>query len=249
MLIIIGAMKCGTTSLHRYLGHHPDICVSNPKDLGFFLAERNWNKGYEWYRSHFDDTKPVWVEASTNCSKFPLFQGVPQRMHAVFPDATLVYLVRDPIERLVSHYLHNLAHGRETRPFEAALAEFARNKYVNVSRYHFQIQQFRQYYGPSRILLFELHELSESPVGVVRAICDQVGLTYDYDTAGLDVVHNATGEKRLPQGGPWAGRTLTRPVISSELRRRLCEALRPDTDRLRHYWGRDLSHWYQADLL
>jgi hypothetical protein len=52
-LIIIGAMKGGTTSLHYYLNLHPQIWMSREKELYFFVSERNWNKGIEWYKSNF----------------------------------------------------------------------------------------------------------------------------------------------------------------------------------------------------
>ena len=52
-LIVIGAQKCGTTSLHYYLGVHPDIFMSREKELRYFVEEFNWGKGIDWYRSHF----------------------------------------------------------------------------------------------------------------------------------------------------------------------------------------------------
>ena len=53
-LIIGGAPKCGTSSLHYYLGLHPDVAKSRPKELNFFVAELNWELGPDWYASHFD---------------------------------------------------------------------------------------------------------------------------------------------------------------------------------------------------
>jgi hypothetical protein len=52
--IIIGAMKCGTSSLWHYLRIHPEIVMSKVKELDFFILERNYSKGIEWYRSNFD---------------------------------------------------------------------------------------------------------------------------------------------------------------------------------------------------
>ena len=62
--IIIGAMKCGTTSLHHYLSLHPDISVSRRKELDFFVAEENWARGLAWYESQFPDKGKVRGEAS-----------------------------------------------------------------------------------------------------------------------------------------------------------------------------------------
>src|SRR5258708_33834762 len=53
--IIVGGLKCGTTSIHHYLGLHPEIQMSKPKELNFFVEELNWDLGLDWYASRFDD--------------------------------------------------------------------------------------------------------------------------------------------------------------------------------------------------
>ena len=58
-LIVIGGLKCGTTSLHHYLSLHPDVAMSRPKELNFFIAELNWELGRGWYASHFDPGSPI----------------------------------------------------------------------------------------------------------------------------------------------------------------------------------------------
>jgi hypothetical protein len=63
-LIIIGAPKCGTTSLHHYLSLHPQISMSREKELNFFIAERNWSKGIAWYAAQFAADNKVRGEAS-----------------------------------------------------------------------------------------------------------------------------------------------------------------------------------------
>ena len=53
-LIVIGSQKCGTSVLHYYLSLHPEVSMSKPKELNFFIEERNWPRGIDWYRGHFD---------------------------------------------------------------------------------------------------------------------------------------------------------------------------------------------------
>ena len=105
-LIVIGAAKCGTTSLHAYLDEHPEIAMSREKELHFFVDRKNWGRGIEWYEAQFDASAPVRGESSPGYSAYPLYEGVAERMARVVPDAKLVYLVRDPVERVVSHYTH-----------------------------------------------------------------------------------------------------------------------------------------------
>jgi len=106
-LIVIGAQKCGTSGLHYYLSLHPEISVSRPKELNFFIAERNWPRGVDWYRSHFDPNAKVRSEASPNYTAYPQHLEVPERMHSVLPDAKLLYMVRDPLDRIAAHWVHN----------------------------------------------------------------------------------------------------------------------------------------------
>jgi hypothetical protein len=261
MLVVIGAMKCGTSSLHHYLRSHPQISMSRLKELNFFVEEKNWSRGFDWYRSRFDDDLPVWGESSPNYSKHPLFAGVPERMHAALPDATLVYVMRDPIERIVSHYVHNVSNGRETRELDEALADPEDNNYVTTSRYHHQLQRFLKHYDRSRLLLCELGELSRQPLEVVRRICEAVGVEPELDAGALGRVYHRTSRKRRPNAlarkveklpGGWAMRhvlpplfttPLEKPRLDPELRGRLAEILKPDVDALRDLWGRDLEEW------
>jgi hypothetical protein len=139
-LIIIGGLKCGTTSLHHYLNLHPRVTMSRPKELNFFVGELNWDLGPEWYASHFERAALVRGESSPHYTNLPRFTGVAERMHDVLGgQARIVYMVRDPIERILSHYLHNVGGGYEHRPIDEALAD-PDSAYVARSRYAMQIR-------------------------------------------------------------------------------------------------------------
>ena len=114
-LIIIGGLKCGTTSIHHYLGLHPEIQMSKPKELNFFVAELNWDLGLDWYAARFDDRFAVRGESSPHYTNLPRFTGVAERIRQHCPDAKLIYMVRDPIKRMLSHWVHATGAGYETR--------------------------------------------------------------------------------------------------------------------------------------
>src|SRR5690606_18287453 len=92
-LIVIGAQKCGTSGLHYHLSLHPQVSMSKPKELNFFIAERNWPRGEAWYRRQFDPRAKVRGESSPNYTAYPQHTGVPERMHSLVPDAKLIYIV------------------------------------------------------------------------------------------------------------------------------------------------------------
>src|SRR5215210_59230 len=74
-LIVIGGLKCGTTSLHHYLNLHPEVGMSRPKELNFFVEELNWGLGADWYRGHFPPDRAVRGETSPHYTNRPRFAG------------------------------------------------------------------------------------------------------------------------------------------------------------------------------
>ena len=164
-LIIIGAMKCATTSLHYYLNLHPEISMSKEKELNFFIPQYdwyqrgNWHRGVEWYRSHFASTTKIQGESSPNYTYRPFFGGVAERMHAVVPGAKLIYILRDPIERIISQYIHQYAGEKEDRSISEALANFKRNFYISRSLYAMQLEEFLNFFPQSQILVITQEDL------------------------------------------------------------------------------------------
>jgi hypothetical protein len=157
-LIVIGGLKCGTTSLHHYLGLHPEIQMSKPKELSFFISELNWRLGLDWYESRFDRRYPVRGESSPHYTNLPRFTGVAARLHECCPDARLIYMVRDPIQRLLSHWLQTCGSGYETREIGAALSN-PESPYILRSQYWMQLQPFLRLFDGSQIEILTQEEM------------------------------------------------------------------------------------------
>lgn len=106
--MIIGAMNAGTTSLYRYLRDHPQVFMSTPKELCFFMEDGNWGQGRSWYEGHFEAASdfPAIGEASVGYTMHPVFGGVAARIAELIPHLKLIYMVRHPIERMRTQYLH-----------------------------------------------------------------------------------------------------------------------------------------------
>jgi len=118
--LVLGAQKAGTTALYEYLRRHPQISGPSWKEVSFF--DRHWARGESWYRGNFPNvarTRGKHVgEASPSYVFHPL---APQRVEEVVPEARLIVLVRNPVDRALSQYNHEVALGREPLPFEEAL--------------------------------------------------------------------------------------------------------------------------------
>jgi hypothetical protein len=119
--LILGAQKAGTTALYAYLRRHPKITGPSWKEVSYF--DRHYARGSDWYRGNFPNLLRTRGELVGEASPSYLFHPLaPQRVKELVPDARLVVLVRNPIDRALSHYHHELALGRESLSFEDALA-------------------------------------------------------------------------------------------------------------------------------
>jgi hypothetical protein len=227
-LIVIGAMKCGTSALHYYLDLHPRISMSSPKELFFFLDEddvpplpdaaterawettrrtrRNWGRGIDWYAEHFDSGATVRGESTTAYTD-PEYRRVADRMAAVVPNARLIYLARHPIERMISHYLHQRASGMERRDLVEAIVS-APNPYLGRSCYATALAPFLERYPRERILLLRQEDLLSRRRETVRKAFAFLGVD-DHWSPKMERLRNRTG------GGQ---RLLGRLARRSELR-------------------------------
>lgn len=231
-LVIIGAVKCGTTSLHVYLARHPQIHMSAVKELDFFLAGGwgHWERGVDWYARHFDAPGHlVYGEASPRYTTWPLFEGVAERMASVIPAARLIYLVRDPIERMVSDWAMGVGSGHEKRPLEEALRDRDTHHYLSRSSYHLQLGRFRAHYRREQILVVDADELRHARRKTLREVFRFLGVDEGHASLRDLRRHNRTG-RRLPEPSP-------------ELRAWLADELRDDVARLRADTGRSFSRW------
>ncbi len=261
--IIIGAMKSGTSSLYRYLATHPDTVPSSIKETDFFRTHEDFSKGLEWYESLFDSPGRYAFEASPNYTKRHRFPGVPERIRSVVPAAKLIYVVRDPIGRVVSHYIHNRANGRESQSFSQAIQN-PNSVYVETSRYFFQLQAYLDHYPDEQIYLVQLEQLSRDPVTVLNDICGFLGIPAACDASVLAKRFHKSESKKHPSwleqklvgvtSNPHLKsgiRTLTRPlrkpidkpILSDSDQEMLHAVMSDDAKKLREYSGCSFPGW------
>ncbi|HEX3035055.1 MAG TPA: sulfotransferase [Thermodesulfobacteriota bacterium] len=273
-LIVIGAQKCGTTSLHFYLSLHPQILMSEEKELNFFIKERNWNKGLEWYASSFEGKKAkIYGESSPAYTNYPLFTGVPARMHTLVPKAKLLYIVRDPIERMISHYIHVYSLGIENRSIEEALASSdSGNEYLYRSLYYTQLEQYLMYYPQSQILVISKEDLENHRRKTLSKVFKFLDVDLNFHSYRYLLRWHSTSRKRrktetgmrlsqlaparlleyLPIRFRWPiqellylpfSRKIERPKLSEALRQELTERLKEDINKLRILTGYNFENW------
>lgn len=259
--IVIGAMKSGTTSLHYYLNLHPEISMSNQKEIDFFSLESNWKKGVEWYKNHFIDNAKACGESSTSYTKYPTFDSAAKRMHSVIPNAKLIYLIRDPIERIVSHYIQNYSAGRERRTVSEALKDFKNNHYVYCSKYYYQLQQYLMYYKKKDIIIITSNELLNNRRKTMQKIFNALNVNSQfYCSEYSKVLHKSELKtrklffgklkKKLRYRIPSNFRELQRNFFITSFIERLLPAQRKiDRPRLNDKLLKDLREYFKEDMI
>ncbi|GGY38034.1 sulfotransferase family protein [Parvularcula lutaonensis] len=177
--IVIGGTKCGTTSLYSSLADHPGIFLA-PKELRFFTIEHRWRRGEGWYRSQFAAAPRTAVsgEFSNAYTRDPVYACPASRIARMLPEVRLVYLVRDPFERLASHYRHRFVTGAEWRNPSRAIG--ADDGYVAASLYGHQLNLFRQHFPEEQIKVIDSARLFSEPTATLAEICSFVGADTDH---------------------------------------------------------------------
>lgn len=169
-------MKAGTTSLHYYLNQHPQIFMSEPKELWYFVKEKNWSKGQDWYLNHFQNvsTEIIIGESCPDYTMLPKYKGVAERLHRFSPTSKLVYILRDPVERVISHYWYDVRLAGEQRDILTAVRE--EPFMLHISNYALQLREYLRFFPRDDIYLLTFEELISDVQKHVRLIVDWLSL-------------------------------------------------------------------------
>jgi hypothetical protein len=217
--LVIGAMKAGTTSLYRYLQSHPQVFMPSVKELAFFAKDEVWGRGIEWYEQQFAlATEEVLAlgEASTLYTKYPRYKGVPQRIAKHLPSVRLLYVVRDPIERIRSHYQHRVAVGVERTPMEEALLRDP--IYLDCSRYALQIEQYLRYFSRDQILIVTSEALREARGPTMRRVYEFLDVDGGFVPANLSDEFYRSANRTIHSPLSWRIRTLLKTYFPQSKR-------------------------------
>lgn len=182
---LVGSMKSGTTSLHRYLKTHPEIFMTeDPKEPTYFLELeqlRDVLPGLEkrqiWasednYLALFDgaDSYPIIGEASANYARLNRVSGVAERVAAFSPDARILFVARDPVERTISHYWYMVRFFGETRGMLDAIRQDA--DYTDTSNYALQLSAWLACFDKKNVKFITMEALRDSPTETMASIFD-----------------------------------------------------------------------------
>lgn len=240
--LIIGAQKSGTTALFNRLQQHPQIVSPLKKEVHFF--DDNFERGMDWYLSHFplvNDADLITGEGSP----FYLFSpDVPARVRDVLPSVKLIAILRNPVERAISHYWHERRYRFESASFEVAIeremtmlksgewdlsdrsVEFAERHYTYLSRglYVDQIGRWSDLFQFDQLKIIRHETFLERPQAVLASLCDYLNVdAFDFDLG--------------------ASNSTKHPVVSPELLKMLTAFFEPHNARLGELLNESFDDW------
>ncbi len=262
---VIGTMKGGTSSLHRYLKVHPEVTMTSKKECNFFIPVKHgtYQRGFDWYRSLFKEEAKAYGDVSPEYSKRHRYgDDTPRLLHEANPDVRLVYVLRDPIERFLSGYIHNTARGRTGRTFEAFFQSPMIEPHLDTSRYHYQLEPYLEHFPLGQLLIITSEELRRDTHRVLQEVFRFIGVS-PFESDAFNERHHVSANKMRPSElttrvksprlrrvlKPFLPKHLTkkqpieRPQLSEAQRAYLVERLGPDVERLRALTGRSFDEW------
>jgi len=232
-LFIIGASKCGTTSLWHMLNLHPDVFMSNPKELWFFSFSDYKNR-LDWYMSNFEKVtnEKIIGEASPIYSETTLIPELPQRIYYFNPDSKIIYIIREPIDRLKSVWRQTLSSGHWNekvyekhcdvnvpimpKNFNKAIYEYP--SYLEACKYWTHLNNYQRYFNEKNILLLFFEEFKENPKNTYDKICSFLNIENIYND-GMFIKKNMGNDKAMEY--EWVLKIKKNKIISNIYRRLL----------------------------
>ena len=246
--IIIGGMKCGSSSLYRYIIQHHNVKPALTKELYFFHKYKNFEKGIPWYKSHFPFSQQGLITGEAT-PDYIFHPHAPKRIADNIPSVKLIALLRNPVDRAYSHYYHALRYKWEnpSTSFEEAIDKeklileselekiikdedydsenYLRYSYLSRGIYLQQIKRWRQFFLPEQILIIESERLYSEPSKTFRQVLDFLDLPQQ----------ELTDYKKYNSYSEYS--TSNYPKINPDTRKYLLAYFRPHNESLYEYLG------------
>lgn len=245
-LLIVGSQKCGTTWLHECLRKSSHVFGSTPKELNFF-TKKDYLSRRDEYESHFaggEDRK--WrMESTPHYYQLPdSNRDIAQRIHDMLgPDVRLLVMLRDPVERYLSAYIHHMMMGR--LPYEELIANpadqlglLSLGKYASITRH------WQKLFPNIGIFLYD--DLLKDRDALISGIMGFLDTENDITSDQADFLTNTKDRKikRMDISRDWP----VMPQLSEDLRRKLAVYYREEVEELQALVDRDISHWASLNL-
>ena len=264
--LIIGAAKAATTTLWGVLRRHHQIFMPDIKEPVFFNRDEIYARGWDWYEALFSgaEGKLAIGEATTGYTKQMTFPKPSERIAKHLPDAKLIYIVRDPLERIESQWRHLLVRGHDV-----SFEEFScLPDVIDISCYWRQISAYRTHFPDEQILVLFLEEFAKDREAVLKRCFAFLGVEPALGGLDLDVNMNVTKDERVDGSlirfvrrmpgleslkraapalttaiGDKLRRPMPHPKWPARVRQQVIDQLADDAALFLRHYGKPLDYW------
>jgi hypothetical protein len=270
--VVIGSMKSATSTVCAFLEDHRDCYMVPRAEPNFFSRDENWAKGEEWYRAFFEawGAEKIGGEGSNGYAAGSMFPHSAERMHGYRPDLKLIYMVRHPIDRLVSTWIQSRAdHGDDFDPsLDKAILKMP-DDFTDQSLYWKNLSRYRAYFPDENIFIGFMEELEKDRVAFFTGLCTFLGISTEFEvkrpraniSQGKAVPSYAfTLINRLPLIGvakalipaafkKWVKANLfsrkinEKPKIGDKVYRQIIGEIRADSEQFLAHCGKPRDYW------
>lgn len=234
--LIIGAMKCGTTTLYNDLLTNPRVFMPAEKEPNALADDAVLeDAGRDAYLALFQGaaSDQACGEASTRYSKLPDHPGVPARARRVCgPGLRVIYVVREPVSRIVSHHHHNHSAGGSGPDINLEVRQDP--TFINWTRYAMQVEPWIEAFGRPNVRVVRFEDFIKDRPGTAASLAEFLGVPPRPELVDPDRVYNESKSKPVVKGALWHAlannrlyRGVLRPLLSSGLKERVRRLVLP----------------------
>ncbi|MCL4840105.1 MAG: sulfotransferase domain-containing protein, partial [Thermoanaerobaculia bacterium] len=243
-IMIAGAQKAGTSSLLQYLGQHPDICIHRQLEFVFFFSDFQYPKGYEYsFREYFPHAAPGQILLAKHAMLMYSETAI-ERLYDHNSNASLIALLRNPIDRAYSAYWFARSRGWEDIPtFEEAIRaeprriredgwlKWRNNAYLENGKYAFHLERIQKYFGAEKTRVYLIEDLKTDPGRIFRQVFEMAGVSQDF-APDISNKHNPSTLARSEKFAQWFAfflnprnkvKGMVKQILPSHLRRDMRE--------------------------
>ncbi|MDT8412942.1 MAG: sulfotransferase [Vicingaceae bacterium] len=265
--MLIGSQKSGTSSLSKLLAEHPEICFSTIKEPGLFKMD-NYQEKFNWYNGLFHPTPATKIigEGSTHYTMRPIFNEVADRIFQYNPEMKFIYLMRDPVERILSEYTHNLTKNLTIYPdFESEIKKVS--TYCYYGKYYYQLKPYLDLFPKNNFLLLSFEEFVADQQACFSKVCQFLNIsdlpikTQAHANASegkidvtksfggfrksflFKILHPLTPKFLVKKIKNTVAKPVTKPIFKENLKTQFRDLFVEDILKMEVLIGRELTEW------
>ena len=200
--IVAGAAKSGTTTVWQHLKAHPQVCMASIKETNFFTREipaARYDLGLEWYQELFKTCGAAKAIGEVSPA-YMARQDTPGLIRQTLPDILLIFIFRDPVERLYSQYWYQRQQGAKLPDFDLLVSERRAQleRYLYNSSYNLHLERYLRCFSREQILVLLNDDLRSDAAVFMKGVYQAIGVDPDFAPANLEDRYNQTGRARIP---------------------------------------------------